>query len=88
MALVGTELEKATATTIRVKLLKIGAAVIRNTRRIRILLASYHPLRDVFARAAGAKAIAPSAYLMPSEKTLYVYIIPYYNQIGRYMTWK
>jgi len=56
MALVGTELEKATATTIRVKLLKIGAAVIRNTRRIRILFASYHPLRNVFAHAADALA--------------------------------
>ena len=56
MALVGTELEKATATIIRVKLLKIGAAVIRNTRKIRILFASYHPLRNVFARAADALA--------------------------------
>jgi len=54
IALSGTELEKATTGTIRVKLLKIGAAVIRNTRRIRILFASYHPLRDVFARAAVA----------------------------------
>jgi hypothetical protein len=56
MALAGTELEKATTATIRVRLLKIGAAVIRNTRRIRIMFASYHPLRDVFARAARALA--------------------------------
>ena len=54
IALAGTELAKATAHTIRVKLLKIGAAVLRNTRRVRILLASYHPLRAVFLQAAGA----------------------------------
>lgn len=40
--------------TIRVKLPKIGAAVLRNTRRVRILLASHHPLRTVFLHAAGA----------------------------------
>jgi hypothetical protein len=37
-------------------LLKIGAAVIRNTRRIRILLASHHPLRDIYFIAANALA--------------------------------
>jgi hypothetical protein len=56
IALVGTDLAKATAATIRVKLLKIGAAVIRNTRRIRILLASHHPLRDIYFVAANALA--------------------------------
>ena len=56
LALAGTELAKASAATIRVRLLKIGAAVIRNTRRIRILLASHHPLRHVFAAAARALA--------------------------------
>jgi hypothetical protein len=35
-----------------VRLLKIGAAILRNTRRIRIMLASHHPLRGVFATAA------------------------------------
>ena len=56
LALSGTELERACTATIRVKLLKIGAAVIRNTRRIRILLASSHPLRHVFRHAALALA--------------------------------
>lgn len=56
MGLAGTELAAATAATIRVKLLKIGAAVIRNTRRIRILFASHHPLRHVFLTAARALA--------------------------------
>ncbi|MDR4126713.1 IS1380 family transposase, partial [Yanghanlia caeni] len=55
-ALRGTELERASAATIRVRLLKIGAAIVRNTRRVRILLASHHPLRHVFAHAAQAMA--------------------------------
>ena len=57
IALQATELERATAATIRVRLLKIGAAVVRNTRRVRILLASHHPLRAVFLHAA--RALAP-----------------------------
>lgn len=56
IALKHTDLAKATAATIRVKLLKIGAAVIRNTRRIRILLASHHPLRHIYFIAANALA--------------------------------
>tara|TARA_R100001132_G_scaffold26901_1_gene29887 strand:+ start:90 stop:1343 length:1254 start_codon:yes stop_codon:yes gene_type:complete len=56
LALRGTELERASAATIRVRLLKIGAAIVRNTRRVRILLASHHPLRHVFAHAAHAMA--------------------------------
>ena len=56
-ALAGTELARATAASIRVRLLKIGAAILRNTRRIRIMLASYHPLRDTFLIAA--QALAP-----------------------------
>lgn len=56
LALANTELANATAATLRVRLLKIGAAVLRNTRRIRVLLASHHPLRDVFRIAASALA--------------------------------
>ena len=56
IALANTDLAKATAATIRVRLLKIGAALIRNTRRIRILLASHHPLRDIYFIAANALA--------------------------------
>lgn len=47
LALATTELAKATVAIIRVRLFKIGAAVVRNTRRIRILLGSRHPLRDL-----------------------------------------
>ena len=56
-ALAGTELARATAASIRVRLLKIGAAILRNSRRIRIMLASHHPLRDTFLIAA--QALAP-----------------------------
>jgi hypothetical protein len=35
-----------------VQLLEIAAAIVRNTRRVRLLLASHHPLREVFAIAA------------------------------------
>lgn len=52
LALKGSELERAAAGTIRVRLLKIGAAILRNTRRVRIMLASHHPLRELFALAA------------------------------------
>lgn len=57
LALKGSELERATAATIRSRLLKIGAAIVRNTRRVRVLLASHHPLRALFLRAA--QALAP-----------------------------
>jgi hypothetical protein len=57
IALANTDLARATAATIRVKLLKIGAAVIRNSRRVRILFASHHPMRDTFLIAA--QALAP-----------------------------
>ncbi len=38
------------------RLLKIGAAAIRNTRCVRLLLASNHPLQHVFEGAACALA--------------------------------
>lgn len=59
LGLAGTELERACTATIRSKLLKIGAAVLRNTRRVRLFLASHHPLKGVFLHAARALAAAP-----------------------------
>ena len=56
LALNATELERASAATIRVRLLKIGAAILRNTRRVRVMLASHHPLRELFATAAARLA--------------------------------
>lgn len=55
-ALAGTELANACTATIRVKLLKIAAAIVRNTRRVHVMLASNHPMREVFASAAHALA--------------------------------
>lgn len=43
LGLAGTELARAQARTIPLKLLKIGAVVLRNTRRLRILLSSSYP---------------------------------------------
>ena len=57
LGLQGTELEHACAATNRTKLLKIGAAVLRKTRRVRPLLAPQHLLKHVFLSAA--RALAP-----------------------------
>jgi hypothetical protein len=57
LALKGTELAQACTATIRLKLLKIGAAIVRNTRRVRVLLASAHPMKHVFITAA--RALSP-----------------------------
>jgi len=52
LALKGTELERASSASIRVRLFKLGAVMVRNTRRIRLLLADQHPLQQVFEKAA------------------------------------
>jgi hypothetical protein len=48
LGLAGTELARAPAGTIRLKLLKVGAVVVRNTRRVRVWLSSAFPLPEVF----------------------------------------
>lgn len=48
LGLVGTELARAQVQTIRLKLLKIGAVIVRNTRRIRIWFSSSFPLQELF----------------------------------------
>jgi len=53
LALKGTELAKAQCGTIRLKLLKIGAVVTRNTRRVRMHLASSYPYKPLFWDVAG-----------------------------------
>jgi len=50
--LVRTELARCQVTTIRLKLLKIGAVIIRNTRRVKVLLSSSYPYQNLFARVA------------------------------------
>ncbi len=50
VGLQGTPLEKATAGTIRVKLLKVAAAVKVSVRRVYVQMSSAFVMRDVFAR--------------------------------------
>jgi hypothetical protein len=54
LALAGTEFARLQATTLRAKLLKIGAVIIRNTRRVRVMLSSAYPYQETFRRAAFA----------------------------------
>jgi hypothetical protein len=49
IALHGTELARAYVGTIRLKLLKIGAVIVRNTRRVRFLMSSHFPNKMLFA---------------------------------------
>jgi Transposase DDE domain group 1 len=51
LALAGTELAQATAGTIRLKLLKLGALVTVSVRRIKIAIASACPLKEAFVIA-------------------------------------
>ena len=52
LALKGTKLARAQVTTIRLKLLKIGAVILRNTRRVRFLLSSAYPHQQLFLKVA------------------------------------
>jgi hypothetical protein len=48
LGLSGTEWARAQVGTIRLRLLKIGAVITRNTRRIRLWLSSSFPLKELF----------------------------------------
>ena len=48
VGLVDTELARAQAGTIRLKLLKVGAVVVRNSRRVRLWFSSAFPLQALF----------------------------------------
>ncbi len=54
LALAGTELARAQVSTIRLKLLKIGAVVLRNTRKVRLLLSSSYPYQAMFRQVVAA----------------------------------
>jgi hypothetical protein len=58
VGLAGTELARAQVGTIRLKLLKIGTVIVRNTRRIRLLFSSAYPYQELFRRVR--VALAPS----------------------------
>lgn len=50
--LVGTEFARYQVDTIRLKLLKIGAVIIRNTRKVKVLLSCSYPHQALFTRVA------------------------------------
>jgi hypothetical protein len=52
IGLKGTHLANAQVWTIRLKLLKVGAVVVRNTRRVRLLLSSAFPDQKLFWQVA------------------------------------
>lgn len=56
LGLEGTELARAQVSTIRLKLLKVGAVILRNTRRIRFLLSSSFPNQSLFTLVAARLA--------------------------------
>jgi hypothetical protein len=54
LALAGTELARAQVGTIRLKLLKVGTVIVRNTRRIRLLFSSAYPHQALFRHVCAA----------------------------------
>ena len=52
LALKGTKLARAYVGTLRLKLLKVGAVILRNTRHIRFLLSSAYPHQRLFFQVA------------------------------------
>jgi hypothetical protein len=61
-ALAGTELATAQASTIRSKLLKIGAVVTTSVRRIVLQLSSAYPLKDLFQKVV-SRLVLPQVQL-------------------------
>lgn len=54
LALRGTALAQATCATLRLKLVKIGAVIVRSATSVRVHLSSHHPCRAIFVHAIGA----------------------------------
>jgi hypothetical protein len=54
----GTEFARSQVGTIRLRILKVGAVVIRNSRRIRMLLSSSYPQKKLFATIVARLALA------------------------------
>jgi len=52
IGLAGTELANCTLGNLRLKLLKIGAVIVKNTRRVKIMLSSACPYQELFRLAA------------------------------------
>ena len=62
VALAGSELARAQATTIRTKLLKVGAVVVTSVRRIVLRLSSAYPLKALFEQVA-RRLVLPAVQL-------------------------
>ena len=58
LALKGSQLSRACCGTIRLKLLKIGAVVVRNTRRVHLMLSSAYTHQELFVRVAKRLALS------------------------------
>jgi hypothetical protein len=58
LGLRGTVMARAQCGTIRLKLLKIGAVVLRNTRRVQLLWSSSFPSQGIFSQARKALSSA------------------------------
>lgn len=58
LALSGTELARATAGSIRLKLLKIGAVITVSVRRVKVTMSSVFPYQEVYAQAFDALGAA------------------------------
>ena len=54
IGLAGTELARAQVGTIRLQLLKLGAVIVRNTRRIRFFFSSAFPQQELFRHVVAA----------------------------------
>jgi len=52
LGLAGTELARAQVGTIRLKLLKIGTIILRNTRRIRLRMSRTYPYQQIYLQVA------------------------------------
>ncbi len=59
MALSATDLARASPQTIRLTLLKVGAVVMSNTRRVRLLMSRSHPDQALFRQVAASLAPQP-----------------------------
>jgi len=63
LALKGTELERAQCTTIRLKLLKIGAQIQVTVRKVWVRMAAGYPYKEVFQQAVRESPANPFALL-------------------------
>jgi hypothetical protein len=61
LGLVGTQMERAQVSTIRLRLLKIAALVVLSVRRVYLRLASGFPLQELFAQVAARLSEAGDA---------------------------